>query len=119
MSTRRSHPSDLVGSQQGVSESGNAWRLIIHQSRQQAPANAKKWSRYETLSFLMLFWMFGIMMAMLLSLHLMNYRLATKTSSTSGTHRTFYGLHGAEKESPKAAPAGPEADSPKQKESHE
>jgi hypothetical protein len=51
---------------------------------------------------LMLFWMFGVMMGIMLALHVFNYHLETKTSSTSGSHRSFYGLHGA---SPSASPS--------------
>ncbi|WP_133859119.1 hypothetical protein [Comamonas sp. JUb58] len=50
----------------------------------------RQWSRYERLSFSMLGVTWGILVLAVAALHLGNYHLDTKTSSTSGSHSGFY-----------------------------
>ncbi|WP_320347277.1 hypothetical protein [Castellaniella sp.] len=49
-----------------------------------------RWSRYERLSFSMLGYTWGILVLAVAALHIFNYDLETKTSSTSGSHASFY-----------------------------
>ncbi|MCX7713027.1 MAG: hypothetical protein N2035_05105 [Chthoniobacterales bacterium] len=50
------------------------------------------WSRYEILSFQMFAWLWVALLAIVLTLHILNYHRETQTSSTSKTHTAFYGL---------------------------
>ncbi len=50
----------------------------------------RQWSRYERLSFSMLGVTWGILVLAVAALHVGNYHLDTKTSSTSGSHSGFY-----------------------------
>ncbi|GAB2804057.1 hypothetical protein GCM10027276_00710 [Comamonas piscis] len=50
----------------------------------------RHWSRYERLSFSMLGVTWGILVLAVAALHVGNYHLDTKTSSTSGSHADFY-----------------------------
>lgn len=50
----------------------------------------RHWSRYERLSFSMLGVTWGILVLAVAALHVGNYHLDTKTSSTSGSHAGFY-----------------------------
>ena len=54
------------------------------------PQAPRSWSRYERLSFSMLGLTWGILVLAVAALHVGNYDLETKTSSTSGSHSGFY-----------------------------
>lgn len=54
------------------------------------PPRPRQWSRYERLSFSMLGVTWGILVLAVAALHVGNYHLDTKTSSTSGSHSGFY-----------------------------
>lgn len=50
----------------------------------------KRWSRYERLSFSMLLSSWGILIVVVSWLFFSNSHLETRTSSTSGSHSSFY-----------------------------
>lgn len=60
------------------------------QSRALRDKPSTRWTRYERLSFLMMGLAWGLMIAIVAALHFGNYHLETRTSSTSGTHKSFY-----------------------------
>ncbi|WP_432786397.1 hypothetical protein AAEX37_00511 [Oligella sp. MSHR50489EDL] len=62
-----------------------------HEMPKRITNHSRRWSRYERLSFSMLFYTWGILVLTVTLLHVGNYHLETKTSSTSGTHSGFHG----------------------------
>lgn len=74
--------------------SRSQWRLVPGEARQVKVARPRFWSHYERLIFVLLGWMWVALLSITLLLHVGNYGLETKTSSTSGTHSDFYDLKG-------------------------
>lgn len=73
----------------------------------------RPWSRYERLSFSMLGCTWGILSLAVSALHLGNYDLDTRTSSTSGSHSGFHESARALKTETQAPrPPAPEGDQP-------
>jgi len=67
-----------------------AWTRPARRPSTPQPEAPKRWSRYERLSFSMLGYTWGILVVAVTALHMGNYHLTTKTSSTSGSHAGFY-----------------------------
>lgn len=74
--------------------SRSQWKLVPGDSRQSPIAQSRSWSHYERLTFVLLGWMWVALLGITLALHIGNYGLETRTSSTSGTHMEFYDLKG-------------------------
>lgn len=66
------------------------WTRPARRPRHMALATPERWSRYERLSFSMLGVTWGILILAVSALHVGNYQLDTRTSSTSGSHSGFY-----------------------------
>ncbi|CAG8865379.1 hypothetical protein PS627_01283 [Pseudomonas fluorescens] len=66
------------------------WTRPARRTSTHAPIAARSWSRYERLSFSMLGCTWGILILAVSALHLGNYGLDTRTSSTSGSHSGFH-----------------------------
>lgn len=67
-----------------------AWTRAARRPCPSLPATSRPWSRYERLSFSMLGCTWGILILAVSALHLGNYDLDTRTSSTSGSHSAFH-----------------------------
>ena len=66
------------------------WTRAARRPCSSIPAASRPWSRYERLSFSMLGCTWGILTLAVSALHLGNYDLDTRTSSTSGSHSGFH-----------------------------
>ena len=84
------------------------WTRAARRPAATQPEVPKRSSRYERLSFSMLGYTWGILVVAVAALHVGNYHLETKTSSTSGSHSGFYESARAIK--PDAQPPQPPVD---------
>lgn len=68
-----------------------AWSIKLRDGKGQAGLKSSNgWSRYERLSLVTVLLLSGVMFAVTAGLHWWNYDLETKSSSTSGSHSSFY-----------------------------
>lgn len=74
----------------GVNLHSHVWSRPARRPFALPPPRPRQWSRYERLSFSMLGVTWGILVLAVAALHVGNYHLDTKTSSTSGSHSGFY-----------------------------
>lgn len=89
------------------------WTRPARRPSASTPTPPAPWCRYERLSFSMLGSTWGILILAVSVLHLGNYDLDTRTSSTSGSHSGFYESASALKvETETAQPPVPEGAQP-------
>ncbi|MHC3941228.1 hypothetical protein ACI0FR_02549 [Paenochrobactrum sp. BZR 201-1] len=68
-----------------------AWSIKLRTGKGQAGRKTSRgWSRYERLSLVTVLLLSGVMFAVTAGLHWWNYDLETRSSSTSGSHSSFY-----------------------------